>query len=154
MGAPPNHGWIRGSFKGGVNRQALSAEDIGQENNWWIGAPLWDLAASHDPAGNLFLRLQGIDVDATPLLCGSHLDSQPTGGKFDGVYGVLAALEAVQVIAEVRQPRHSIEVGAWMERGRLTLRAGMMGSAVFAGARSLENIVSVKTLTALPSVRL
>ena len=53
------------------------------------------LAPFTDDAANLFLRLEGADSDLPPVLAGSHIDSQPTGGKFDGTYGVLAALEAV-----------------------------------------------------------
>jgi N-carbamoyl-L-amino-acid hydrolase len=56
------------------------------------------LAATTDPAGNLFLRLEGICAEAAPVLTGSHLDSQPSGRKFDGVFGVLGGLEAAQAI--------------------------------------------------------
>jgi N-carbamoyl-L-amino-acid hydrolase len=130
--------------KGGVNRQALSREDVQARKQLVDWGAALGLLASHDPAGNLFLKLQGVDPDETPLLCGSHLDSQPTGGKFDGVYGVLAALEAVQAIVKVGRPRRSIEVVAWMNEEGSRFAPGMMGSAVFTGARSLGDILDVQ----------
>ena len=72
-----------------------------------------------------------------PVLIGSHIDSQPTGGKFDGAYGVVAALEAAQAIAELpARPRRSIEVVAWMNEEGSRFAPGMMGSAVFTGKRN------------------
>ena len=85
---------------GGVNRQALSAEEFAAWGELIDWGRVLGLAPYTDAIGNLFLRLEGIDADARPVLTGSHLDSQPTGGKFDGVYGVLAGLEAVEAIIE------------------------------------------------------
>ena len=94
---------------GGVNRQALSVEDVAAQKT------LIGLVPATDPAGNLFLRMTGTDLDAAPVITGSHLDSQPTGGEFDGVYGVLAGLEALEAIHLAgSRPRRSIEVVAWM----------------------------------------
>jgi len=130
---------------GGVNRQALSAEDIAARReliDW--GAQL-GLIAHADDAGNLFLRLQGRDPDAAPVLSGSHLDSQPNGGRFDGVYGVLAALEAVQAIQESGQPHaRSIEIVAWMNEEGSRFAPGMMGSSAYAGAASLAQLLAVR----------
>jgi len=81
---------------GGVNRQALSAEEIAARRELIDWGASIGLTAHTDAAANLFLRLEGSDPDAAPVMSGSHLDSQPNGGKFDGVYGVLAALEVVQ----------------------------------------------------------
>ena len=85
---------------GGVNRQALSEGEI----EAWRLVTDWardaGLTAATDAAGNLFITLPGRDRAAPPVLLGSHLDSQPTGGKFDGAAGVLAAFEAVQSLAE------------------------------------------------------
>ena len=79
------------------------------------------------------------------MLIGSHIDSQPTGGKFDGAYGVLAALEAAQAISEVpERPRRTIEVVAWMNEEGSRFAPGMMGSAVFTGKRKLAEILPVK----------
>ncbi len=129
---------------GGVNRQALSNEDFAARRaliDW--GASI-GLTACHDAAGNLFLRLAGTDAGAAPVMTGSHMDSQPTGGKFDGIYGVLAGLEALQAFREAGiVPQRPIELVAWMNEEGSRFAPGMMGSSVFAGAATLESIVPV-----------
>ena len=84
---------------GGVNRQALSEGEIAAWRRviGWAGEA--GLTPATDAAGNLFLTLAGRDRALSPLLIGSHLDSQPTGGKFDGAAGVMAALEAAVSLA-------------------------------------------------------
>src|SRR5437016_1234162 len=84
---------------GGVSRLALSPEEIAARTELvrWGGAI--GLEPSNDVAGNLFLRLRGREPGLPPILIGSHIDSQPSGGKFDGAYGVVAAFEAVEAIA-------------------------------------------------------
>ena len=135
---------IGATAQGGVNRQALTREDaLAQRLLIEWGAEL-GLSPCTDPAGNLFLRLPGLDADAAPVLSGSHLDSQPTGGKLDGVYGVLAALEAVQaIVATGVTPHRPIEIVAWMNEEGSRYAPGMMGSAAFTGARPLPAILAV-----------
>jgi N-carbamoyl-L-amino-acid hydrolase len=131
--------------KGGVNRQALTAEDLQaqlQLIRW--GAEL-GMQPSSDSAGNLFLRCEGSDPSLAPVLSGSHLDSQPTGGKFDGVYGVLAALEAVNAMQDAGlNPRRSIEVVSWMNEEGSRFAPGMMGSTAYADPNSLSEMLLVK----------
>jgi beta-ureidopropionase / N-carbamoyl-L-amino-acid hydrolase len=130
--------------KGGVNRQALSAEDVAARRALIEWGYSLGLQAATDPAGNLFLRLAGSDAQAAPVMTGSHIDSQPTGGKFDGVYGVLAGLEAIAAIrAAGVAPRRSIEVVAWMNEEGSRFAPGMMGSSVFSGVTPLEDILGV-----------
>jgi beta-ureidopropionase / N-carbamoyl-L-amino-acid hydrolase len=130
---------------GGVNRQALSAEEFAAWHELIGWARESGLAASTDPAGNLFLRLEGTVTDAAPVLTGSHLDSQPTGGKFDGVYGVLAGLEALQVLVESGiAPDRPIEVVAWMNEEGSRFAPGMMGSSAFTGAAPLARFLAVR----------
>lgn len=142
---------------GGVNRQALSREDALAQAEMARWGQALGLRASRDAAGNFFLQLQGQAPDAAPVLSGSHLDSQPQGGRFDGVFGVVAAFEAVQAILEAGcKPVRSVVVVAWMNEEGSRFAPGMMGSAVFAGARSQAAIeaatdaqgVSVKTALA------
>src|SRR5215218_9082655 len=96
---------------GGVDRPALSpieAQARAQLVAW--GRDL-GLQPYTDDVANLFLRLEGQDPSLPPVLAGSHIDSQPTGGKFDGVFGVLAALEAVQaIVSRGEKPLRSVEV--------------------------------------------
>ena len=130
---------------GGVNRQALSAEDIAARRDLIAWGAELGLSAHADPAGNLFLRLEGRDPHAPPVMSGSHLDSQPNGGKFDGVYGVLAALEAVQAIKQSgQQLTRAIEIVAWMNEEGSRFAPGMMGSAAYAGAASLADMLPVR----------
>jgi N-carbamoyl-L-amino-acid hydrolase len=132
---------------GGVNRQALSPEDAAAQAELIGWGVALGLTAATDPAGNVFLRLEGADREAAPVLTGSHLDSQPTGGKFDGVYGVLAAFEAVEVLIEAGvQPRRPIEIVAWMNEEGSRFAPGMMGSEAFAGLRDLDEIMAVRDL--------
>lgn len=130
---------------GGVNRQALSAEDIAARRQLIDWGRALGLRAFSDAASNLFLRADGTSNEAAPVLTGSHLDSQPTGGKFDGVFGVLAGLEAVQaILASGVKPRRPIEIVAWMNEEGSRFAPGMMGSRVFTGASTLESILDVR----------
>ncbi|BEP71450.1 MULTISPECIES: M20 family metallo-hydrolase [unclassified Variovorax] len=130
---------------GGVNRPALSAEDAEAQALMASWGRALDLTPSRDDAGNFFLRLNGQDPDAAPVLSGSHLDSQPTGGRYDGVFGVVAALEAAQALREAGiTPRRSLDVVAWMNEEGSRFAPGMMGAAVFAGDRTLADIGSVR----------
>lgn len=131
--------------KGGVSRLALSREEIAARARLIEWGRTIGLEPSVDPASNLFLRMAGVNSSLPPLLIGSHTDSQPTGGKFDGAYGVIAALEALEAIRDSnRQPHRSIELVAWMNEEGARFAPGMMGSAAFAGIRRLDEITAVK----------
>jgi N-carbamoyl-L-amino-acid hydrolase len=130
---------------GGVNRLALSPQEIEARAELVRWGREIGLRPYTDEAANLFLRLDGRQPDLPPVLTGSHIDSQPTGGKFDGAYGVMAALEAVEAIANSGlRPRSSIEVVAWMNEEGSRFAPGMMGSAVFAGRREMSVVEEVR----------
>jgi len=130
---------------GGVDRPALSlveAEARAQVVAW--GREL-GLRPFTDAVANLFLRYDGSNPSLPPVLVGSHIDSQPTGGKFDGVYGVLAGLEAVQaIISRGEQPLRSIEVVAWTNEEGSRFAPGMTGSEAFTGKKALEELLSIR----------
>ena len=129
---------------GGVCRLALSQEEIEARAALVAWGRAFDLSPSVDAAANLFLTLPGTEPQLAPLLIGSHIDSQPNGGKFDGAYGIVAAVEAAQAISEHSQrPRRSVEVVAWMNEEGSRFAPGMMGSAAFTGRRSLADIMAV-----------
>jgi len=126
---------------GGVNRQALSDGEIAAWHRVIGWARDAGLTPSTDAAGNLFLTLAGRDRAAPPLLVGSHLDSQPTGGKFDGAAGVMAALEAVVSLAEQDgKAARDVIVVAWMNEEGSRFAPGMMGSEAFSGERDIDAI--------------
>ena len=131
--------------RGGVNRQALSDEEVAARAQLVRWGDAIGLGPSTDALANLFLSYQGSDPGLPPVLVGSHIDSQPTGGKFDGAYGVLAALEGVEaIIARGVRPRRTIRVVSWMNEEGSRFAPGMMGSAGFSGARKLEDILSTR----------
>ena len=130
---------------GGVNRQALSDGEI----TAWRRVIGWALEAgltpAMDAAGNLFLTLAGRDRAAPPFLLGSHLDTQPTGGKFDGAAGVMAALEAAVSLAEqADRPARDVTVVAWMNEEGSRFAPGMMGSEAFTSERDMASIRAVR----------
>ena len=136
---------LGGTPKGGVNRQALSAEDAAARNLLAGWATARGFAIFTDAIGNLFVRRDGTDAKALPVLSGSHMDSQPTGGRFDGMYGVLAAFEALEALedAGVKTRRPVIAV-AWTNEEGSRFQPGAMGSAVFAGHNDLDEMLAVK----------
>ncbi len=132
---------------GGVNRPALSQEEISARKVLFAWAREAGLKAFNDPIGNMFFRLEGVDSNAAPILSGSHIDSQPTGGRFDGTFGVIAALEAVCALASsATRPRRPIEVVAWTNEEGSRFAPGMMGSAAFTGQWSLDDMLTIEDI--------
>lgn len=126
--------------KGGVCRLALTDLDrAGRELviGWARDA---GLSVRVDRIGNVFLRRAGADDSLPPVMTGSHVDTQPTGGKFDGNYGVLAGLEVVRTLDDHGlRTRAPIEVAIWTNEEGSRFTPVMMGSGVFAGAFTLEH---------------
>jgi len=120
----------------GVNRACLTDLDR-QARRLLIGwARAAGLAITVDRLGNLFLRHEGTEPGLAPVLTGSHMDTQPNGGRFDGIWGVIAGLEAVQALREAgRATRRAIEVVAWTNEEGGRFAPGCMGSMAFAGFR-------------------
>jgi N-carbamoyl-L-amino-acid hydrolase len=135
---------IGATGRGGVDRQALTEGDAAA----WRQIIKWSvqhgLRAERDEAGNFFLTLPGGDPALPPVLTGSHLDTGPVGGMFDGAFGVLAGLEAACAIVDAGvRPARGLTVVAWMNEAGARFAPGLMGSAVFAGMRRLADIRGV-----------
>jgi N-carbamoyl-L-amino-acid hydrolase len=134
---------VGATAKGGVCRLALSAADgKGRDlfSRWCREA---GLQVEVDGIGNLFARRTGDEPGHPPVMVGSHLDTQPTGGRFDGAYGVLAALEVVRTLNDLgARTRKPIEVVSWTNEEGSRFAPAMLGSAVFTGNISLEQAMT------------
>jgi N-carbamoyl-L-amino-acid hydrolase len=128
-----------------VNRAALSAEDIAARRLLLDWARARGFEAGVDAVGNLFVRRPGLDPAAPPVMTGSHMDSQPRGGRFDGIYGVLAGLEALEAMDEAGVgTRRPVELVAWTNEEGGRFPPCTMGSAVYTGTRRLEEFLDVR----------
>ena len=121
---------------GGVCRLSLSDEDKASRDLFVSWAMNAGCQVRVDTVGNIFVRRPGTELDLPPVMTGSHLDTQPLGGRFDGAYGVLAGLEVVRALndADIRT-RHSLDIVVWTDEEGCRFTTKTMGSAVFAGLR-------------------
>ncbi len=125
--------------KGGVCRVALTAEDKAGRDRFIQWCEAAGCTVSIDQMGNIFARRAGAQNDRPAILAGSHLDSQPTGGKFDGVYGVLAALEVVETLNDHGVTTDApIEIVSWTNEEGARFAPAMIASGVFAGVFELD----------------
>ena len=92
-----------------------------------------------DRMGNMFARRPGLDDSLPPVVIGSHLDTQIAGGRFDGILGVLAGLEVIRTLNDAGvRTRRPVEIVNWTNEEGARFQPPMLGSAVFAGVRTLE----------------
>lgn len=130
--------------EGGSNRMALTPADAAARGlllGWCR-----DLRLHHeqDAIGNMFLRRDGRDPAAGAVAFGSHLDTVPTGGRFDGVAGVLAGLEVLRALTDAQVlTRKPLELVNWMNEEGSRFRPAMMGSRVHAGDMELETALAI-----------
>ncbi len=123
-----------GTPKGGIRRLSLSDEDR-QVRDWLAEqAKSFGYALGVDDLGNMYVQRAGRDNDRAPVAIGSHLDTQPTGGKFDGVLGVLAGLEVLRTLDDAGiETELPICVVNWTNEEGSRFAPGELGSEVFAG---------------------
>ena len=130
--------------KGGCNRVAFSDEDRRGRDLFVRWCEEAGCRVSVDRFGNIFARRPGRRDGMPVVMAGSHLDTQPTGGKFDGVYGVLAGLEVVRTLNDQGiETEAPIEVAVWTNEEGCIFRP-MLGSAVLTGLIPLEEALSMR----------
>jgi N-carbamoyl-L-amino-acid hydrolase len=127
-------GRIGATERGGVCRLTLSDEDR-CVRDWFVAACRRESCrVTIDDMGNVFARRRGRRADLPPIAIGSHLDTQPTGGRFDGILGVLAGLEVVRTLNENGiETEHPIEIIDWTNEEGARFAPAMLGSGVFTG---------------------
>jgi N-carbamoyl-L-amino-acid hydrolase len=121
-------------FEGGVTRVAYSDADVAARA--YVMGLMREAGVQPriDPAGNIFARREGREPTLKPLLFGSHIDSVPQGGNFDGDLGSLAAIEVLQMLGEHNhQTRHPLEIVVWAHEESATFGRGLAGSRIVAG---------------------
>ena len=133
--------------RGGVCRLALTELDRQGRDRVVAWAREAGLAVTVDAIGNVFMRRAGRDATRPPVMMGSHIDTQPTGGKFDGCYGVLAGLEVLRTLNDHGVATQApIELAFWTNEEGSRFVPVMMGSGVFAGAFTLQHAWSATDL--------
>ena len=130
---------IGGTPKGGICRLTLTDLDR-QVRDWFkVQCEALGCTVAVDEVGNMFARKPGKNPDLPPIAMGSHLDTQPTGGKFDGVLGVLAALEALRTLRETGyETNAAVEIVNWTNEEGARFAPAMLASGVFAGVFSRD----------------
>jgi N-carbamoyl-L-amino-acid hydrolase len=122
----------------GVNRACLTPLDREARRLLCTWAAEAGASVSVDDAANLWLRREGTEPGVAPVLTGSHMDTQPQGGRFDGIYGVIAGLEVLQAMEDSGlRTRHPVEVVAWTNEEGGRFAPGCMGSMAWSGFKPL-----------------
>jgi N-carbamoyl-L-amino-acid hydrolase len=130
--------------EGGSNRMALTEGDAAARALFLAWCQPLGLRFEQDAIGNMFLRREGSDPASGAVAFGSHLDTVPTGGRFDGVLGVLAGLEALRTLDEAGlRTRAPLELVNWTNEEGSRFRPAMMGSRVHAGEMELEAALAI-----------
>jgi N-carbamoyl-L-amino-acid hydrolase len=125
--------------RGGNNRQTLTDADAEGRALFRRWCEAEGMTVAVDAMGTMFARREGADPSLPPVYMGSHLDTQPTGGKFDGVLGVLGGLEVIRTLNALGvQTRHPIVLSNWTNEEGTRFAPAMLASGVFAGVHGLD----------------
>ncbi|SEL22709.1 Zn-dependent hydrolase [Pacificibacter marinus] len=132
-------GQVGPGIAGGNNRQTLTDEDAAGRALFQSWCETAGLSMSVDTMGNMFATRAGEDPDALPVYMGSHLDTQPTGGKYDGVLGVLGGLEAMRTMNDLGlKTKHPIVLTNWTNEEGTRFAPAMLASGVFTGKHTQD----------------
>src|SRR5579872_604112 len=134
-----------GRHSAGINRPLATAQERAARELFATWARADGYALTQDRVGNLFARRAGTLEDAAPILVGSHLDTVKTGGPYDGAYGVVGALCALELL-DTRKivTKHPVEAVAWVGEEGSRFPLGCLGSAVFAGLTPVETALELE----------
>jgi N-carbamoyl-L-amino-acid hydrolase len=136
---------IGATDRGGVRRLALTKLDGRGRDLFVRWCEDLGLGVSVDGVGNLFARRDGSEPSRPPIVAGSHLDTQPSGGKFDGCYGVMAALEVARTLADRDITTIApFEVVVWTNEEGTRFRPAMSGSGAFAGVLDVDTLLATR----------
>jgi N-carbamoyl-L-amino-acid hydrolase len=145
--------------KGGVRRITLTDVDRAGRDRFTEWCQAAGLTVTVDQIGNMFARREGKNPKAAPVLMGSHLDSQPSGGKFDGALGVIAGLEAMRTFNDLGiTTERPVVLVNWTDEEGTRFGRSLMGSGVWAGVYGLEetyattDVAGVSVRTALDGI--
>jgi beta-ureidopropionase / N-carbamoyl-L-amino-acid hydrolase len=134
---------VGGTSKGGLDRLALSATDGEIRDEFVSDLEALGLSVRIDEVGNIFGRRSGTDESTNPILIGSHLDSQPRGGRYDGQLGVLTALETIRVFEDLDiETQRPIEIVNWTNEEGSRFKPALMGSGAWVGIHDVDEILS------------
>lgn len=124
---------------GGNNRQTVTDEDGEGRHLFQSWCTAAGMTMGLDQMGNMFAHRAGTDADALPVYVGSHLDTQPTGGKYDGVLGVLSGLEIIRTLNDLNiQTKHPIVVTNFTNEEGTRYAPALLSSGVFVGIHTQE----------------
>ena len=130
---------------GGNNRQTVTEEDGEARKLFQKWSEEAGMKMIVDELGSMFFRREGTSKDALPVVIGSHLDTQPTGGKYDGVLGVLAGLEIVRTLNDLNiETKHPIMIVNWTNEEGSRFAPAMMASAGYAGIYDINTLLSAE----------
>ena len=130
---------------GGNNRQTVTEEDGEARKLFQKWSEDAGMKMIVDELGSMFFRREGTSKDALPVVIGSHLDTQPTGGKYDGVLGVLAGLEIVRTLNDLNiETKHPIMIVNWTNEEGSRFAPAMMASAGYAGIYDINTLLSAE----------
>ena len=130
---------------GGNNRQTVTEEDGEARKLFQKWSEEAGMKMIVDELGSMFFRREGTSKEALPVVIGSHLDTQPTGGKYDGVLGVLAGLEIVRTLNDLNiETKHPIMIVNWTNEEGSRFAPAMMASAGYAGIYDINTLLSAE----------
>ncbi|WP_291731786.1 Zn-dependent hydrolase [Leisingera sp. F5] len=142
---------IGATANGGSHRLALSQDDEDGRELFLAWCENRGFTAVFDRIGNLFVRRAGRTPAAPPVVIGSHLDTQPSGGRFDGVLGVLAGLEVLETLEDLELATEApVEVAVWTNEEGARFQPAMMGSGVHCGVHSLAETLALTDASGIP----